>query len=453
MTALSADYDLHWATLSYVGSYQKQSNLLATDYAAGALTPILAILPALGGVALPVNSNIAVPQTEAARKTTQEIRLTSSGATQFRWLVGFFYNHEESALLENLSNEDSSGGVSPAPLAQLIKFDLYTHLTEIAGFGNLTYYITPKLDVTGGLRVERVTQDYRQVYGGSDGAALNTLFGSIGYLPTPTDTGKSYSGETVENYLFNARYRFTPQVMTYFRFATGYRPGGPNFIVPGLPNAYNADQTYDYELGVKSNFWSGKGYLDLSAFYIDWKNIQILTASEGINGTTNGGSATSKGVEASVNLQPVNHLNLGATLTYTDAQLDENIPYAPAGIADGQGAKGDQLPNVPKWSGSLTADYSWPLFRDWQGFANGDVRYVGARDTVFAHTVIYVPLRLADYTVADFRVGARNGPVELTAFVRNLGDERDQIGGYTTGGTDVIVGRPRSYGMSVAYKF
>lgn len=451
MTALNVDYDLHWAVLSYAGSYQTQHNFSALDYASGALTPIVGILPGLGGVTLPLNSHIGVGQTQLSDKATQEVRLASSGNAPLRWIVGLFYNQEQSAFLENIGNYEQSGAPSAAPLYPLLKYDIYTHLTEVAAFGNVTYAITPVFDVTGGLRVERVSQDYRELFGGSDAAALNALFVGFGDRPTPADSGKSTSAETDLSYLFSAQYHIAPHTMAYARFATGNRPGGPNFIVPGLPATYKSDQTYDYEVGLKTNFWDDRGYLDLNAFYIDWKNIQILTASEGLNGETNGGGAVSKGIEASVNLEPVHRLNLAATLTYTDAELTADIPYE--GIANGQGAKGDPLPSAPKWAGSLSADYSWPLMDDWQGFAGGSVRYVGDRDSVFRHSVVYTPYRLPSYVTADVRAGVRTGKLELTAFVRNLGDERAQVGVYTTGGTDVIVGRPRSYGVSVGYKF
>ena len=56
---------------------------------------------------------------------------------------------------------------------------------------------------------------------------------------------------------WNPRYHITESAMVYGRFASGYRPGGPNFIVPPplppQPSTYSADTVWNYELGVKTS--------------------------------------------------------------------------------------------------------------------------------------------------------------------------------------------------------
>ena len=147
------------------------------------------------------------------------------------------------------------------------------------------------------------------------------------------------------------RFRLDDNNMIYARVGSGYRPGGPNSVTPvesaaGVPTSYKPDKLTDYDLGYKASLFERKLTLDLSAFYINWRDIQIETEYSGQTTSGNGGTARSDGLEASVVLAPLHGLNIALNLTYTDAHLTEDAP----GV---NGKDGDELPNVPKWSASL----------------------------------------------------------------------------------------------------
>lgn len=446
MVSVNATYDLHWATLSYIGTYQTLNASNTLDYGSSTLTGIVeSYLPAFGGVGLPTPSNIGATTLTDSGKTTQEIRLASPETGRVRWLAGFFFNDEHTSAPEIVDSFDLDQNIAPGPAGTLLDYDLRTNLQEYAGFGDVTVYVTPRLDVTGGVRVGYVTQTYEQLYSGSDAAALNALYSYLGYLPTPPDTGVTASHETFATYLANIRYHISPNDMVYFRFATGFRPGGPNDIVPGLPAIFAPDTTKDFELGWKTNFWKDRGYLDLDLYDVEWSNIQILTQSHGLGGETNGGSATSRGVEASLALKPVEGLTLGATLAYSDAHLDQTIAAL--------GAAGDPMPNDPRWSGSLSADYAWPIVDSWRGFAGVLARYNGERDFTFDHSATYTQYVLPAYTLVDLRVGVRHDKLEASLFVRNVGNVQAQIGNYQEGVNYVDISRPRTVGVSLGAHF
>jgi len=446
MVSLNAAYNLHWATLSYIGTYQTLNTLGAGDFGSSKTAAIIdGFLPLFGGPVLPASPNLGVFTGDVSTKTTHEIRLASPDEGSIRWLAGLFYNSEHTASPEIVSSFNLDQSVRPAPLDDLIDFSLLTHLQEYAGFADVTYYVTPKLDVTGGVRVGYITQNFEQLYSGSDATPLNTLFVFSGLLPTPADTGVSSSHETFETYLADVRYHLTSNDMIYFRFATGFRPGGPNVVVPGLPATFGPDTTKNYEVGWKTTFWDGRGYLDLDLYDVEWNNIQILTQSQGIGGETNGGQATSRGVEATVALRPIEGFNLGGSVTYSDAHLDDNIPAL--------GASGDAIPNNPKWSGSITAEYTWLIQDKWHGFVGGSARYNGQRLFTFEHSTTYPEYTLPAYTIVDLRIGVRHDNTELVLFVRNAGDARDQLGDSSQGVNYVTVGRPRTIGASLSAHF
>ncbi|MCG3084670.1 hypothetical protein, partial [Anoxybacillus sp. LAT27] len=75
--------------------------------------------------------------------------------------------------------------IGAPPFDNLLSYNLLTDLTDTAVFGNVTWYITPRLDVTGGIRAGWIRQTFQQLAGGNDLAAENTLSQAFGLLPTP----------------------------------------------------------------------------------------------------------------------------------------------------------------------------------------------------------------------------------------------------------------------------
>ncbi|HEY1706941.1 MAG TPA: TonB-dependent receptor [Rhizomicrobium sp.] len=447
VTSANLDYDWGWSTASAIVSYQTLSTTNVADFSDATLGQLAEfVLPLAGGVTLPTPGNPAVSVLLDNHKFTSELRLTSSDVGNLTWIIGAFYNDETSTNIQRLASFDGDNAPNPSPLNDLVTYDLITHYRELAGFGNLTYAISDKFDITGGLRIQDITQDYRQLYGGADADALNAIFVGAGLAATPADSGLSRAQDSVVTYLANARYHFTPDSMIYVRFATGFRPGGPNIIVPGLPKTFDPDTTRDYEIGWKTSFYDGHGFLDLSLYHIDWNNIQIITFSNGINGLTNGGQAESQGVEASVNIEPIDGLTLSGSLAFSDAKLTQNLP----GFL---GNDGDPLPMNPRWSGSLSAEYAWQVANGWGAFANASGNYAGERNIGFASSLIYKQYTLPDYAVLNLRAGVKHDDWEMAAFVRNLTDERAQLGASTLSDTMVAVARPRTVGISLSVQY
>ena len=169
--------------------------------------------------------------------------------------------------------------------------------------------------------------------------------------------------------------------MVYARVATGYRPGGPNAQPiappPDVPQAYGADKTINFELGVRSTQLDGRLSIDVAAFHVDWKDIQLFEIVDNVGINANGGKAKSQGVEWTFAYVPVHGLTLGWTGAYTDAKLTSPAPAV-------NGNSGDPLPYAPKWSTSLDGEYDWNLFADFKGFVGAAWSYVGSRSTDFA---------------------------------------------------------------------
>lgn len=447
LTSLNVDYDTDWGKLSYIGTYQKGDTTFSADltsYSLGALAK--SVLPAFGGAPVPADAGIGELLPLSFKKVTQEVRLTSPDVGRVKWIAGFFFSHEDSDAPQNIGQFDDDQSL----VNSLLYFDIRTHLNEVSGFGDVTFQITPKLDVTGGVRVGHISQDYRQFLSGADVAAYNALLTASGAAPTPADTGLQKASDTYETYMANVRYQFSPDNMIYFRFSTGFRPGGPNVTAPGLASTYDPDTTHDFEAGWKVKFWENRAYFDLSLYNIQWSQIQVTAVSStGVSGLANGGHAVSRGVEATLSAQPVHGLNLTATLAYNDAHFTEDVLNSVGTIA----LKGDRLPNAPRWMGTLAADYTWPLQADLEAFVGGQLRAVDERYWIPQNSTMLPQYLMPSYVTADLRAGVRRGDTEVQLFARNIGDKRAQLGNANFGPNFVSIARPRTFGASLSTKF
>src|SRR3546814_17676395 len=82
--------------------------------------------------------------------------------------------------------------------------------------------------------------------------------------------------------------------MLYGRVATGYRPGGPNVIVPNVPPSVDADRMTNYEIGLKADLADRMVSVDAAFFWLDWTDIQVTRAFGCVSGCAHGGQGESE---------------------------------------------------------------------------------------------------------------------------------------------------------------
>jgi iron complex outermembrane recepter protein len=383
-------------------------------------------------------------QTTRVKRFTQELRLASHENEKVDWMVGAYYNDEE-GLIDQYVHIVEPGTLTDFegfPLIGIITLD--SNYKELAAFANVTIKFTSSFDLTLGGRYSGNDQDMHQE---GEGALVG---------PTPV-TIDNESSEEVFTYSVAPKFKFNDRLAMYARVAKGFRPGGPNVIAlnspPGIPTSYESDTTLNYELGLKGENEARTFGFDVSAFHIDWDDIQLLTQVENVNVNTNAGSAESDGVEVSLMFLPVERLKLSLTGAYTDAKLTDDAELV-------GGSDGDKLPYTPKISYSASADYDWPLTGERSA-------YVG---TTFSHLdevpagwdPTYVALNggqrnLPAYDMFDVRAGMDFGAVSVEVFGRNLtndeGKTSDAGGNTPNGAISTGVIRPLSFGLTVTAEF
>ncbi|EIL94062.1 TonB-dependent receptor [Rhodanobacter spathiphylli] len=373
-------------------------------------------------------------------KFTQELRLQSPETQTVEWRAGVFYTREKTTAHQNILSFDASTG-EPIALPTLADLSMGPAIfTEWAAYGDLTWHATSRFSVLVGARYSSDRTTYAQT---GDGLIVGPSQFTIRGSDNPT------------TYLLNPSFRFSDDLMVYGRIASGFRPGGPNVGVPpglGAPLTFGPDKLVSYELGLKATTMQRRMTFDVSAFYIDWSQIQLTVVSGGIGFMGNGGKASSKGVEAAWQYAPARGLLLSANASWTDAKLDADTPPGLFGY------KGDRLPYVPKWNASVGVDYDFPLAGGWSGFVGAGYRYVGERKTDFVAAP--GPRRdVPDYDGVDLRAGVNVGNWTIKAYVKNLTNERG-ITSLASETTDphanpfaAVYVMPRTVGLSASVDF
>ncbi len=381
-------------------------------------------------------------------KFTQEIRLRSKASDTFEWQLGGYFTRETGALVENLNAVTLQPTTFVGLLEQPVIDSTYK---EAAGFVDLTYHFNSQFDIDVGGRYSKNEQTAVQTV-----TFDPTLAALAGVTENPQVESSNSSGH-VFTYSVAPRWHVDANTMVYARLATGYRPGGPNVLPPvvpaGVEREYGSDSTTNVELGVKSTQLDGLLTIDVAAFHVDWKNIQLTEVVNGFVINGNGGTARSQGIEWTFGYVPVQGLTFQWVGAYTDAKLTSPAPAL-------NGLPGDPLPYAPKWGSSLDGEYDWNLFSNWKGFVGATWSYVGTRSTDFGSSAAVPPatptqVDLPSYETLGARLGLANDRYRVTLYGKNLTDKRG-ITNYESASTpypSVTYIQPRTIGLTLYAKF
>ena len=445
----TADWDLGAASLQSITSFGRFESDFHTDLAiATNLTggpPLASLVTFLFGDATRRPLSAILPQTTSTDKISQELRLVSAKNEKFEWLLGGYYTDEDSAIQQRIVAVEAGTDTTAGGIPELADLSLDSTYKEFAGFANATWHATERFDVALGGRLSHNKQIASQL---SDGPLVGGL----------TRFDDVESSESPFTFSVAPRYEIGKRASVYGRVATGFRPGGPNVLPPNapadVPRTYDSDRLTNYELGLKAGGGPADRFsLDLSAFYLDWEDVQLLLVVNdfGING--NGGTAETRGLEFAASLYPASGLTLSANGAYTKSELTQDTDP----IVGGE--EGDPLPYVPEWSFGLSADYEWTLTGSTRASVGGSLGYTGDRTADFGNRNSGGRIRQLDgYTTLNLRAGAYLGRWSVEVYGKNLTNERgvtviNEPGPLPNGAVGLGLIRPRTVGVSVTTRF
>ncbi len=402
-------------------------------------------------------------QPQSRRIWSNEIRYASKFNGPFNLVIGGFYSRELSnfdvqvvrsnnlgqprGVFSRLNADDALS--NPDGNTFFGRFD-NNRLNQYAVFGEATYAFTPALAVTGGARYFRSTLDSRQ--------ETTHPFGGFG--PNPPGVLTNSDSDSKVTWKGNISWKPNRDVLVYATAASGFRVGGLNQadlpFASGIPRGYRSDSLVNYELGTKLTLAGGRVTVDAAIYHIDWSDIQVraVDSTGAFPFTTNAGGAAVNGVEADVNAVLATGVTLDLAGSYQRAFLTSDqpggVPRDPA-----LGLRGDNVPNVPRFSGSINLDVNRPLSGNFNYVIHADANYRGSSHTTLGRTRDRFNVLLGDYSLTNLRIGVENGPWRVELFARNLFDARPQIDAISSSQDPLalITVRPRTLGISGSRKF
>ena len=408
-------------------------------------------------------------------KQTHELRFVSPVENRFRVTAGLFYQRQTDAIEANYDIRGLRTIPTP-PNANLVAvgaaYGDTVFLTRIdrkdrdlAAFAEASFDITETVKLTAGIR-------------GFE--AKSSLFGFSGFnrnalaaicLPTtatnrPCDNVDKKYKETGETHKVNLSWQVTPEKMLYATYSTGFRPGGNNRRPGILP--FTSDTLSNYELGWKTSWLDRKLRINGAVFYEEWKDLQfglVPVGNNGVTNTYNAGDARIYGIEGDFALS-LGGLTLSGTGTYIDANLTTDFCQVDAtgnivcvtGVAPAA-PKGTRLPVQPKFKGSLTARYEFPI-SSYEAFVQSSLSYQGGTRTFLTDADFAAVGATRGFSTFDFSAGTSFGDWTVEAFIQNAFDKRGQLGLNTACSTTICgpysrayTTKPQLFGLKLGTKF
>src|SRR3984885_7826804 len=430
------NYNTPWAKFSSITGLQTNNGTSSTD---NSLT-YDAALGFLGAAADPWSLYVNT----TTKKFTQEFRVASQENTVFQWLAVAFLSNEKTSEIVDLFDYANPGGtiIGISPFTSFLP----STYREYAAYADGTIFFTKQLELGLGVRYSRQKQAYEETVSG----LLAT--GSAAILTPPVAT----SDQSVMTYLINPKFHITDDVMVYARAASGFRPGGPNFVLsPGLGNpTYDPDRLWSYELGEKATFLDKRATLNFDVYDILWKDIQVTVNVGGVNQLENAGTARVTGAEMAFDYRITAPLTLGGSAAYTNARLTST----PAVID--VTTPGVRLPLSPRFNFALLGTYDVELPAGYTGSIIVTDRWIGERNAGFG-TPISQQYTLTSYNITDLNFSVRSPyHLEYGLFLRNVFDKAGEVSANIAANeynpaapVPVFLAQPRTVGLSINYKY
>lgn len=288
--------------------------------------------------------------------TSQEIRLQSNGKTALRYVLGAYFAYDD--LVNNsqydvlralrVPTPENPSGVDVANSIALFGWPLTQKTKSYAVFGQADYDVSNRLTLTLGLRYSIDDKTFHYFSNAENGAIpIFTFDGSKSF--------KSLSGRV------GVQYKASDEVHLYASYNRGTKSGGffsGQTTDPADLGPYRDEKVNAYEIGAKTELFDRHLRANFSAFYYDYKDLQVYTAIQRGELTvqlfTNASAARIYGGEAELQATPLRGLDLSLGLSLLSATYRNFVSEA----AD---YSGNSLPSAPKVSLNGMARYEYDL--------------------------------------------------------------------------------------------
>ncbi len=380
------------------------------------------------GVGNPLYDNQIGFEDVTLESTSQEVRWTHELDSGMRWVAGLYYEDEQTDFHE------FGRQVFGMDFTWVSTSEAETQ----AAFGQLTIPFLENFELTVGSRYQKIEKEVSVDY------HVNPFNGGKAILGTPMaelDVSESWTAFLPKAAL---SYKIDDHWTTYASVATGYMPGGFNYLATSpdkADNAFGPQKSTSYELGVKGDMLGGALFLSAAAFYMDIEDIHVVSVDGSIFTTTNAGKGKSWGLEVEFDYLIGEAWRLHGGLGVTKA---EYVNYTDI---SGNVNDGNIIENSPAHSLTLSLQYDHPA-----GY------YAIATLSKSGRIYFDAPNTLEEdgYVTLDLKAGYRLDGWEFYAYVDNVTDADYRIYGadhLPETGPIVYFGDPREFGIGAKYRF
>ncbi len=454
---LTATYSFNGFDLTSITSFTDREILVSRD--ASALTHSVSEDFGLDPQVNAIPSNLR--DTTDISQITQELRFSSNGEGPLSWVAGVFYSDIErdyaqrlptpgfdaffdaSNFSQNVVGATSAQVANGFPLNSPFNSDIPFDLEQISVFGELSYDLNDRTQVTIGGRF----YDYDESRTISQGGIFSS--GATDVLDETSSDG--FNPRVLISYDANERITYNAQISQGFRLGGVNDPLNVNLCndqdraIFGGFQSFDDESLINYELGVKGNY----GYLSFNAaaYYSDISDLQVTldagTCSSRVS--FNVADAHTAGVEFELKAKPNDRWDFSVAASVLEAEFDTTVVDGSGAVVGGV-QDGNRLASVPEFSAAASAAYTIPsrLFgTDGELYFSSSIQLVGDRITqpsdqvdgagVFnpglafgqlsGNEVINVDLELPDYEVVNANVGFDAEDWSLVLYISNLFDE------------------------------
>jgi outer membrane receptor protein involved in Fe transport len=348
---------------------------------------------------------------------------------------------------------------------------------DSAIFGEVTWDVTEKFALTGGARYFKYENSLEGFFGFGltnpfeSSTGESSCFAANRFEDGPCTNHDKTVKDNDSTFKLNATYHITDGAMIYATWSEGFRPGGVNRR--GTFPPYKSDFLTNYEVGWKTSWFGNRLRLNGAIYHADWDDFQFSFLGEnGLTNLTNAGGARLEGIEMDLQWAVTDSFSLYGGLALQDSELTQDFclslgtdgkPLPEAECIDNNPdeftASGTRLPSTPRFKGSLTGRYEFPM-AGMDGHFQASLVHEGSKRSALLESENSVLGDSDEYTLVDLSFGVEKERWSAELFVKNAFDERASLYNYsecaveTCGGIIYsIMNQPRTIGLRYAQKF
>ena len=398
---------------------------------------------------------------------------------------------------------DGSGGYKPGagvyPRDTVFRNDILRTDDRTGFFGEVTFDLTDRLSVTGGLRWfdyevdlagsanssfcnmsgedrNKYGTNINDLYDGDQSVRWTYTTGCTPYADSPvyTPSNPPAADDGAYQRIVNSinapnvaeddgvigkvtlSWRPNDDHLWYVTWSEGFRTGLLNR--PGgayqaqndytVPFEVKSDELINMELGWKLDMLNNTLRFNGSVFFLDISDLQTTifdTSIVNLFFSDNAADAEVMGLEGDITWAPTGNLTMGAAFSFLDTEITDTLTPS----TDVQ--EGLELAYAPEFQGNVWMRYEWTMGNGWMAHVMPSIAHSAKS---YSDIITINRMDVPSWTMANVTAGVSTDKWMVEAFVTNLTDEQVVTGAnYVNDRERLALAPPTTLGVRVSFDF